>query len=539
VRRFGIEPQGKLMDTHLIHHLLNEEPPHDLEFLLDVYFRYGKYSEELTKFVGVNKSLKHYGYIPDPILWKYSAIDAEGVYRLFTEELWPLLESKLNLKNLYLNETEKLIHSLVKAELFGHKIDRKVFLSLQKEYSKKRDECLMKLKQITFPEFNPQSTPHRTRAIQEILANGDERTKNDFSSCVVMGKIKTGAEYLIPLADKGYEFPRLMTEYRKYTKFLGTYIEKILKMCDDDDFIELNWNIGGTLTGRLSCSVIHQIPKLDTKRYLAGKPVLRQGFTAPEGYSYVYCDASQIELRVFAAVTKDPVMLEAFEKGYDLHAMTASAFLGIPEENVNSFNRTEVGKRMNFGLIYGSTGSQLLTQGKWMAEDGSIHKFTWQILQEGIERWKEKFPNAQRYQEMITEELTLNNGVITTPFGRERHLREAFFASNSSLQRKALREAVNVKIQSTAASITYRVINCIDMILQDKINKKVLKPNDICLVNTVHDSIAYAVKHRYVDWFKSVLNTITNVEDPVLEMKFPFDIGVGKNWADAEMNSKE
>lgn len=550
LNRFGVKPQGFLIDTLILHHLINEEPPHNLEFLLDIEFGYGSYSSELKKII--NKGTRHYGHIPNEILWKYSAIDAEGCYRLATERYVPYLQNnKPRVWKLYMDESEPLIRALAKAERYGHKVNLPILYELKKEYESELDSLLAKLKQHSFPEFNPNSTPSREKAFKLLIS---DKTSPEQAAKIkevvydpVKDKVSTDQERLLNLkatfVKNSVPFIDYLIEYRQKRKILGTYINKILDSVDENGFIRLNWNIAGTKTGRLSCSLGHQIPKIDEHRWKNKQPVLRQVFMAPEGYKYIYADASQVELRIFAAVTQDQILLNAFNENIDLHKLTASIFLDIPIEEVNAFNRVEIGKRLNFGLIYGSQGAQIVKQGKWMDKEGKIRPITWDFFNEGLKRWKKTFKNAGKFFDQVELEAILNNGTITTVYGRERHFKGIIEMKDIPMYKmqykKALREMVNTKIQSVAASLTNRTIVKIDQILNSKIEKGVLNESDILLSNTVHDSLAYICKEHLVDWFVKVIIQITSKPIPELSnLVFPFEIGIGDNWAEAEYATK-
>jgi DNA polymerase I-like protein with 3'-5' exonuclease and polymerase domains len=146
--------------------------------------------------------------------------------------------------------------------------------------------------------------------------------------------------------------------------------------------------------------------------------------------------------------------------------------------------------------------------------------------------WRARFHGVGKFTETVPDIVRSQGGTATNAFGRERHFGPLLNQPNVAARSRCEREAINFFIQSVATAITNRTIIEIDKMLT-----KFGVPEDaVCLINTVHDSVAYEVKDDYVEWFKEALLSIAT--RPIPEMGgsiFNMDIGVGDNWADAEM----
>jgi len=164
----GIEVVGFLYDSMLLHHALNEQKPHALEYLADVEYGVGNYSEELHKIIGVSKKLKStYDNIPDHILWPYAAADAWCVFKL-TKLYLGRMNQKPHLWKLYCDEIEPLIHTLTDAERHGHPIDYDCLWELKEDYQKTGEELLVQMRGLTWDDFNPMSTNHVREALLQM-----------------------------------------------------------------------------------------------------------------------------------------------------------------------------------------------------------------------------------------------------------------------------------------------------------------------------------------------------------------------------------
>jgi len=532
----GIGIQGFIYDTMVLHHLLQEEGSHKLEDLADEEFEYGDYSEPIRRIVGHGKKLlRDYGHIPDEILWPYASLDAESTWRLENEKYTHRLRAKPSLWKLYCEESEPLLKALVKAEWWGHKIDTNVVDTLEQEYTQRQDVLLTEMRGLTNPTFNPLSHPQVKQAFFDMglahLILDDRATSGIKADKSVLADIQDD----VPLASK-------LLEYRTNRKLLSTYLQDARDHIEADGRIRHSW-YPLTVTGRLSCRFFHQIPKTDPYRIQKGLLVMRDMFIVEPGYTMVYGDYSQVELRILAIKSRDQEMLRIMDDhDQDLHAATTYEFIrkvwtGYTEEMArkDKFNRAEVGKRINFGLAYGSQGHALVKTGKWQDWDGVIRSFTWDMLNEGMIAWKRRFPGVGQYLEDVPEAARRCGGIVYNCFGRERRLGGRLNLASKAKRGDAEREAVNFPIQSAAGGLTNRTISMMDRVIDRAISKGEIEEGHVKLINTVHDSIAYEVKDELVEWFVVVLKQIGERQIPELDYQtFEMDIGVGHTWTTAE-----
>jgi len=535
---FGITQNGFLYDTMVMKHLMDENPPSDLEFLCDLEFAWGDYSATKRKITGSGKKLRaYYCHVPDEILWPYAATDALGTYRLACL-YYERLNKRPNLWSLYVEESEPVMKTLAKAEYKGGLIDMGVRAALHTEWEQEQAALLTNLQAQAWPEFNPKAPEQVYKAFLNMGVPDvdlDDQTKARGHS--------TDKKTLMELAEEGKQpqakFSEDLMVYRNRSKMISTYLENVLVDIDTDGRLRHSWRQAGPVTGRLSCTFYHQVPKIDEERVALNKLVMRDMMIAPKGWKYVYGDFSQVELRILAILAQDEEMLKIMmDPNGDLHRATAFEFLqpvwpGLTEVMISKKNRTEVGKRINFGLAYGSEGHALVKTGKWYDVNNVERQFTWDMLNAGMVRWKTRFSGVGHFIDYMPDLVRSYNGTATNVFGRERHFGTVLNAANDWERQAAERECINYFIQSVAGNLTNRMIIAIDRVLESQ----GVDEESICLVNTVHDSMAYEVREEYVEWFQQVIEALSSVPVPQLfNNTFRVDVGVGQSWREAEMS---
>jgi uracil-DNA glycosylase family 4 len=550
---YGVNIEGFLYDTWTMKHLQDEVPPSTLEFLCDLEFGWGDYSAEKRAITGSGKKLKaSYDKVPDAILWPYGATDALGTYRLTCLYADRLKKQHQNLWDFHTIESEPLQRSLARAEYKGALVHTTAMGLLNDRFSREQKTLLTRLRGASAkPDFNPNSDTQVLAALLTMGVKDVELEENRNASGYSTDKQKLN-DLVESNKQPQADFAADMITYRNRTKMISTYLENCKEDLDSDGRVRYSWVIAGPVTGRLSCRFFHQIPKIDesivcygpkkayvpfAQRLKDEKLVMRDMFIAPEGYKYVYGDFSQVELRIMAIEANDLEMLNILsDPKQDLHTATAFEFIrtqwaDMKESDVSKANRTEVGKRVNFGLAYGSEGYSLVKTGKWYDANGIERNFTWDMLNAGMASWKERFSGVGRFIDLTPDNVRAKGGIATNVFGRERHFGTSLNAPNEWERGKAERECVNFFIQSVAASLTNRTIIVIDKMLAEyDIGEDV-----VCLVNTVHDSVAYEVKDSHVEWFMKALEAISQTPYPELgNAVFKIDCGYGQNWTDAE-----
>lgn len=537
----GIRVAGFFADTACFHHLLGEEGPHSLDVCADEEYGYGDYSEPVRNITGQGRELINtFDCVPDEILWPYTATDAEATFRLYEAYLPRLLAAK-HLWQLYIEETEPMSRGLAEAEYYGHKLCIPTIEVLREEYDKKQADLLVHIRRQTEPEFNPNSTNDVIRAIINKGLAEKIRDKKKTSGYTVNKKSLMDIRDECSLAGD-------ILDYRSQQKIISTYLENAKNNVDGYGIVRHSW-FPLAVTGRLTCTFFHQIPKVDQARVRAGLPILRDMFIAEDGYDLVQADYSQVELFILSIVANDTQMKAILsDKDRDLHAETTYEFLKdyikdytLDAAKDDKFNRSECGKRINFGIGYGSQGSALVKTGKWKDENGQERGFTWPMLNAGLKAWKEKFSGVADYIDNYPDECRMKDGKAFSVFMRERRVQNRLNGADEYVRGEAERECINFKVQSSAGSITNRTIGLIYLTVRRLIDQGIIEEGDIRLVNTVHDSVIYQVKQHLTKWFIEYILTPIG-ERPIKELDnhcFKMGIGYGPTWTQAELREKK
>lgn len=506
------------------------------------------------------KLLNTYDRVPDEILWPYAATDAECCYRL-CEIYYNRMQQKPHLWQLYCEEKEPSLWTLYRAEWHGSPIDFTVANSLEKEYKAKQVELEEKFarhvpRQFLLDKKNKLKEKHPNTDVEEVAFNpmspNDVRDvliklgfKGEIEDMYATTSYNTSKDILLDLKDKqNCELAGWVLDYRTNKKMLSTYIDRVREDVDFDGRVRYSW-FPNTASGRNTCRFLHQIPRSEKDRVKAGKPVLRDMFVVRPGYTYVYLDYSQIELRVIALLAREQTMLRFFEEGVDIHRETAARLLGCKPEEINDHNR-QLGKIVNFGVGYGSKGYQIIRKGTWEDAKGNKRPVTREMFNAGMAGFKQLFPYLSDYLQVVPQYARMNGGTLRTVFGMERRLGTALNHGQQDKREAAEREAVNFMVQATANQVTVRTSIMIDNMLQTFIEQGQLVEDDVVMVNTVHDSLAYEVKDELVPWFTETLKAVAERKVPELTgfglyadgYSFPCNIGVGSNWTQAELASK-
>ncbi|HEY8946111.1 MAG TPA: DNA polymerase I, partial [Polyangiaceae bacterium] len=260
------------------------------------------------------------------------------------------LAQRLNqegLSRLYAELELPLAAVLSELELTGVRIDTSVLSAIGVECQKELDRLEQQAHAIAKKPFNVNSPRQlETLLFDEFGLKPLKRTKTSRS---------TDAATLEALADQ-HELPRVILEIRQVSKLKGTYIDALPALVDPKtQRIHTSWEQAVAATGRLSSSDPN-LQNIPIRSELGRK--IRAAFTAPPGHELVSADYSQIELRVLAHLSQDPVLLDAFRTGQDIHTRTAMEIFDVDEASVTREHRTKA-KAVNFGVIYGQGDSGL------------------------------------------------------------------------------------------------------------------------------------------------------------------------------------
>jgi DNA polymerase-1 len=320
--------------------------------------------------------------------------------------------------------------------------------------------------------------------------------------------ISTAIDVLEALAPE-HEIVRQVLEYRQLTKLKGTYVDAIPALLDPaTGRVHTSFNQTGAATGRLSSSNPN-LQNIPVKTELGRE--IRAAFIPREGWKLVVADYSQIELRLLAHLSGDPVLLDAFRTGQDIHTRTAAEVMGVPPMLVTREARNNA-KAVNFGIVYGISSFGLAANLGISRKEAETY----------IKAYFERYAGVKRFiDETITK--TRETGIARTMFGRERPIPD-INSRNPNARGFAERTAVNSPIQGTAADLIKLAMVRIDRALQGFEAKLLLQVHDELVLESPPGEIE-AVKQLV----KREMEEVCALEVPLL-----VEVGTGVNWRDAK-----
>ncbi len=405
------------------------------------------------------------------------------------------------LVELYENIERPLVAVLAKMEDAGVRIDVGFLEELGKELG---DDCRRLEAEIhthAGEQFNVNSTPQLRRILFEKLGlTPVKKTKTGPS---------TDADSLQKLAEE-HPIVEALLRYREVEKLRNTYADALPPLVHADGRIHATFNQLATTTGRISSEApnLQNVPV----RTSAGRE-LRKAFIADEGCGLLTADYSQIELRVLAHLAQDPGLIEAFERGADVHTTTAAAVFHVDERQVDEFQR-RFAKVVNYGLAYGMEAYGL----------GTRLDIPTDQAREILDAYFAAFPNIATYMTETIREAKAT-GFTTTLFGRRRQLPE-LSSDNFRIRQMGERMAQNAPVQGSAADIFKLAMVDLD---------RALAAGGFTsrMVLTVHDELVLEVplgeRERVTEVVRDTMEHVTELRVPLV-----VDIGFGATWADAK-----
>ncbi len=319
--------------------------------------------------------------------------------------------------------------------------------------------------------------------------------------------VSTAVDVLEELAEH-HSVPALVLEYRQLAKLKSTYLDSLPQLCDAQGRVHTTFNQVGTATGRLSSTNpnLQNIPI----RTAIGREI-RAAFIPAPGNVLMSADYSQIELRLMAHFSQDPLLLDAYRTGKDIHTLTASEVFGVDAATMDKDTRARA-KAVNFGIVYGISPFGLAAQ---LNIDQKTAK-------QYIETYFERYRGVQRFIEETLATVRRNQSV-STYFGRIRPIPD-IQSRNPNMRGFAERTAINTPLQGTAADLIKLAMLRIDQLIRDRKLKSTMTLQ-------VHDELLFDV----VPEESEELQTLVKQEmEHVAEFSVPIvaDLGVGKNWRD-------
>jgi DNA polymerase I len=322
------------------------------------------------------------------------------------------------------------------------------------------------------------------------------------------GKVVSTAQDVLEELAEHHPVPALVLEYRQLAKLKSTYLDSLPQLTDAQGRVHTTFNQVGTATGRLSSTNpnLQNIPV----RTVLGREI-RAAFIPASGNVLMSADYSQIELRLMAHFSQDPLLLDAYRTGKDIHTLTASEVFGVDAATMDKETRSRA-KAVNFGIVYGISPFGLAAQ---LNIDQKTAK-------QYIETYFDRYKGVQRFIEE-TLETVRRDQAVKTYFGRVRPIPD-IQSRNPNMRGFAERTAVNTPLQGTAADLIKLAMLKIDQLIRDRKLKSQMTLQ-------VHDELLFDVVPEEAEELQAL---VKHEMEHVAEFSIPIvaEVGIGQNWRD-------
>jgi DNA polymerase I len=397
-----------------------------------------------------------------------------------------------------------LVPVLARMEDAGVRIDTSALARMSKDLERLAAEKAAEIYKLAEMEFNINSP----KQLGDVLFN-----RMSLPKPIKYGKgrtISTAVDVLEELAEN-HPVARKVLDYRQLTKLKSTYVDALPALIDPKTGrVHTTFGQTSTSTGRLA-STNPNLQNIPIRTELGRE--IRAAFIAEDGHVLLAADYSQIELRLLAHFSGDSLLVEAYRKGDDIHALTASQVFGVPPLMVTADHRRQA-KVVNFGIVYGLSPFGLSQQ--LGIETSEAKQF--------IQAYFEKYNGVQRFIDRTLDEAR-REGRVHTLFGRTRPIPD-INSKNATQRGFAERTAVNTPLQGTAADLIKLAMIRIDAALRERKMKS-------RMTLQVHDELVFDVYEPEFDVMKSLVREhMENVYE--LEVPLLVEMGAGPNWRDLE-----
>ncbi len=500
LKRYGIAVNGITFDTMIASYLLNPSlRAHNLDAIARDYLNHKMIT--YAEVTGRGKSALRFDEVPIESASTYSCEDAD-ITLMASRVLGPKLKEK-GFESLFHDVEMPLVPVLLDMEMTGIRVDSDRLIELSKDFEQQLHLLEDQIFSMAGESFNINSHQQLGKILFEKLN----------LPCQKKTKKKTGystdLEVLTTLSNQ-HELPGLVLRYRSLAKLKSTYTDALLSLVHPDTGrIHTSYNQTVTATGRLSSSDpnLQNIPI----RTEEGRKI-RESFIPRQGWRLLSADYSQIELRILAHYSDDPILIQAFEEDEDIHARTASEVFQLFPEFITPDMRRQA-KVINFGIIYGMSPFRLSKE--LGISTGTAKKY--------IDNYFVQYRGVKEYIDR-TIETAREKGKVTTLLNRHRYLPD-IRSKNRTAREAAERTAINTPIQGTAADL----IKVAMIRLHDAIQSEGLKAK---MLLQVHDELVFEAPPEEVSRLKDLVKRIMEGVHP-LKAPIKVDINAGKNWAEA------
>jgi DNA polymerase I len=497
----GIQVQGPLFDTMIVHTLVDPDQRHNMDFLAQSLLGYKPIS--ITSLIGEKgKEQKSMGDIPVTEVVDYAAEDADITFQL-KAILEPLLR-ETGQEKVYREVEAPLISVLAKMEATGIRIDPDTLIAFSAELEIEIKSLSETIRALAGTDFNLNSPKQLGQVLFDILKLDPKAKKTK------TGQYATDEQVLTRLAPK-HEIVQSILDHRSASKLKNTYVDTLPGFISPSTGrIHTTYNQTVTATGRLNSynPNLQNIP-IRTER---GREIRKAFIAGSEGFTLLAADYSQVELRICAALSKEEAMMDAFINNLDIHAATAARIFNTSLAEVTP-DRRRTAKMVNFGIIYGISAHGLAQRlGIGRAEAAEI-----------INEYFKQYPKIKDLMES-TIESARKQGYVETLLGRRRPLRD-INSANGTVRAGAERVAINTPIQGTAADMIKIAMQKVQNLLEKEQTKT-------RMLLQIHDELVFDL---HLDEKETLPKKIVECMETALPISVPIvvDTGTGANWLDA------
>jgi DNA polymerase-1 len=482
----GVTLRGVRDDVMLYSYLVN--PTHGSHILPDVTARF------------TNRALAHASKNPTAEEIANLLPEAANAVHRLSKTLREQIETA-QLTHLYETMDLPLVSVLLRMEQAGVRIDSSVLGTMSTRLAVDMDTLAERIYAESGHRFNINSP----KQLGDVLFN-----KMLLPKPMKYGKgkvVSTAQDVLEELAEH-HAVPALVLEYRQLSKLKSTYLDSLPQLTDAQGRVHTTFNQVGTATGRLS-STNPNLQNIPIRTALGRE--IRAAFIPAPGNVLMSADYSQIELRLMAHFSQDPLLLDAYRTGKDIHTLTASEVFGVAPEMMDKQTRARA-KAVNFGIVYGISPFGLAAQLNIDQKTAKTY----------IETYFDRYKGVQRFIEETLETVRRDQSV-KTHFGRIRPIPD-IQSRNPNMRGFAERTAVNTPLQGTAADLIKLAMLKIDQLIRDRRLKSQMTLQ-------VHDELLFDVVPEEAEELQQL---VKEEMEHVEEFSVPIvaEVGIGENWRD-------
>ncbi|MGB6975595.1 MAG: DNA polymerase I [Terracidiphilus sp.] len=473
--RHGIALRGHVEDTLLLSYALN--PTHSTQSLADVAARHGQ-AQPTTLSAGA-------AAVFALALDLSREAEEAGVARVYREIDLPLAPV------------------LFRMEQTGVRIDVPRLNALSSRFAAELQKVSSRIFELAGRTFNIQSPKQLGEVLFTHLGLPAPPSRGKTKS------VSTAQDVLEHLAEM-HEVPKLVLEFRHVAKLKSNYVDALPLLADADSRVHTTFQSAATATGRLS-SINPNLQNIPVRTELGRE--IRAAFVAAPGMQLLSADYSQIELRLLAHFSEDPLLIRAFQNNEDIHTLTASEVFGVPTETMDKEVRNRA-KAVNFGIVYGISAFGLATQLGIPQSDA----------REYIDRYFTRYRGVKAFIDR-TLEATRRDGRVRTMFGRVRPIPD-IESRNPNQRGFAERTAINSPLQGTGADLIKLAMIALDR----KLRERTLQSR---MILQVHDELLFEVPEAEREEVEALVRAEM---EGVAKLRVPLvvDLAFGANWRDME-----